>query len=207
MFGVTTCSEIFHLCSLNFSNFILSDDSWAVLKHRLEQERAATESFQARLAAAISPTAGLASPCHFGAYISPIQVSSKENIVDSKKSKNLLVSSVLNEPCVSPESHLMATPRRSLPRKDRSEMLSLRRHKNVAVKIQGDVSRISSSMEDMDATASQQEDDRMLWAESSMSEKVMTIQERIASQKQEDVLFEMKLRRMMESSPLLLWCF
>ena len=98
----------------------------------------------------------------------------------------------------------MATPRRSLPRKDRSEMLSLRRHKNVAVEIQGDVSRISSSMEDMDATASQQEDDRMLWAESSMSEKVMTIQERIASQKQEDVLFEMKLRRMMESSPLLL---
>ena len=83
-------------------------------------------------------------------------------------------------------------------------MLSVRRHKNVAVEIQGDVSRISSSMEDMDTTASQQEDDRMLWAESSMSEKVMTIQERIASQKQEDVLFEMKLRRMMESSPLLL---
>ncbi|RUS74575.1 hypothetical protein EGW08_017656, partial [Elysia chlorotica] len=178
------------------------DDDWAVLKHRLEQERMASESFQSQLASAISPVASAAakplmSPENFGAYVSPILAPNKENRSTriSKTEGNKSFTSV-NQPS-GPETNIFATPRRPTLRHGRADSTGTSQVSTTAFQ---DLARHV----DRDTEHSDMSDSDLLWAESSVSEKVMSIQERVAAQKQEDLLFEMKLRRLMDSSPLLL---
>ncbi|GFR69715.1 MCM3 minichromosome maintenance deficient 3associated protein [Elysia marginata] len=178
-----------------------TDDNWVVLKHRLEQERAASESFQSCLIAA---TAGLESPSivspqNFGAFVSPILPLSKET--SGKSSRNNRGKQFVSS-AKSNELSLLATPRRPLVRSGDSVITSTRQAQGSGAGNQDRTSSTNIEMEDMDSTEPLLEANGFSWAECSISEKVMSIQERVAAQKQEDLLFEMKLRRFMESSPL-----
>ncbi|GFO23229.1 mcm3 minichromosome maintenance deficient 3associated protein [Plakobranchus ocellatus] len=187
------------------------DDSWAIFQRRLEQEKAASEKFLSQLAAAVSPLEkspgeSLVPPYQFGAQFSPIFAHRNEaNASGSESKKQTLSSSTLtpSEPKNAARSPIVTTPRRPLAKSNRS-LTAEPSSQPVSSDASADDNGLLDDQDHQSDHQSHTENGTSLWQESTLSERVSSVRDRVASQKQEDVLFEMKLRRMMDSSPLLL---